>query len=252
MWRANRSLCPPRGVAVADMADEQGRLSLVPEDASKTPLAATLVASRPLVDLSNRQVTAYEFMACDHYGFAHSNMALSAQNIEDVLQTASLLTLDEILMAIPADIFTGIDLSGKLAWKLRGLLSQGTHINVLMSPAQGDAANLCNGKAIQSWRKIGCSVGIDGFGYSAVPALWPLVHHVDLVRIDPRLIGMLRANVIPASPAQKLVNFIASMDIPRIIVDGCISMEDAKLFQDAGATHGQGAVFGEFHLTNPR
>jgi EAL domain-containing protein (putative c-di-GMP-specific phosphodiesterase class I) len=194
----------------------------------------------------------YEFMATDHYGFARSNITLSAQNIEDVLQTASLLTLDEILMAVPPDIFADIDLSGKLAWKLRALLSRGTHINVLMSPAQADVASLSIGQAIQSWRKIGCSVGIDGFGYSPVPALWPLVHHVDLVRIDPLLVSMLRANVIPPFAAQKLVDFVASMNIPRIIVDGCMGLEDAKLFQDAGATHGQGAVFGEFHLTNPR
>jgi len=223
------------------MADEQA-----------SALAATLVASRPVVDLGTRQVMGYEFMATDHYGFAHSDMALSAQNIEDVLQTASLLTLDEIFMAVPTDIFADIDLSGKLAWKLRALLSRGTHINVLMSPAQADVASLSTGQAIQSWRKIGCSVGIDGFGYSAVPALWPLVHHVDLVRIDPRLVSMLRANVIPPFAAQKLVDFVASMNIPRIIVDGCMGLEDAKLFQDAGATHGQGGVFGEFHLTNPR
>lgn len=234
------------------MAEEQSTFSLVESSKKADPLAATLVASRPLVDLSNRQVTAYEFMSCDHYGFAHSNMALSGQNIEDVLHTASLLTLDEILMAVPADIFLGMDPSGKLARMLRALLSQGTHINILMSPAQGDAANLGNGQAIQNWRKIGCSVGIDSFGYSAVPALWPLVHHVDLVRIDPRLVSMLRANVIPSLPAQKLVNFIASMNITRIIVDGCISMEDATMFQEARATHGQGSVFGEFHLTNPR
>lgn len=215
-------------------------------------LTATLVASRPIVDLGARQVMGYEFMACDHYGFAHSNMALSVQNIEDVLQTASVLTLDEIFMAVPADIFAAIDLSGKLATTLRGLLSQGTHINVLMSPAQDDDTPLFNGQAIQSWRKIGCSVGIDGFGYSAVPALWPLVHHLDLVRIDPRLVSMLRANVIPTLAAQKLVDFVAAMNIPRIIVDGCMSTEDSQLFQDAGATHGQGAVFGEFHLTNPR
>jgi EAL domain-containing protein (putative c-di-GMP-specific phosphodiesterase class I) len=234
------------------MADEKAPLSRVGRSEKASALTATLVASRPVVDLGTRQVMGYEFMACDHYGFAHSNMALSVQNIEDALQTASVLTLDEIFMAVPADIFADIDLSGKLAWKLRALLSQGTHISVLMSPAQGEAANLSNGQAIQSWRKIGCSVGIDGFGYSAVPALWPWVHHVDLVRIDPRLVSMLRANVIPPLPAQKLVNFVASMNIPRILVDGCMSMDDAKLFQDAGATHGQGAVFGEFHLTNPR
>lgn len=234
------------------MVDGQSTVSLVESSKKADPLTATLVASRPLVDLSTRRVTAYEFMSCDHYGFAHCDMALSAQNIEDVLHTASLLTLDEILMAVPADIFLGIDPSGKLARMLRALLSQGTHINILMSPAQGDAANLGNGQAIQNWRKIGCSVGIDGFGYSAVPALWPLVHNVDLVRIDQRLVSMLRANVIPSLPAQKLVNFVASMNISRIIVDGCISMEDATLFQEAGATHGQGAVFGEFHLTNPR
>lgn len=237
---------------MTDLADGQSPLSLVETPEKGTPLGATLVASRPVVNLINRQVTAYEFMACDHYGFAHSNMALSAQNIEDVLHTAGLLTLDEILMAVPADIFINIDLSGQLAWKLRALLAQGTHINVLMSPAQDDMAHLCSGKAIQTWRKIGCSVGFDGFGYSAVPALLPLVHHVDLVRIDPRLASMLRANVIPQLPAQKLVNFVASMNIPRIIVDGCIGMDDAMLFQNAGATHGQGAIFGEFHLTNPR
>lgn len=234
------------------MAEDKAPPSFFEWSEKASAFSSTLVASRPIVDLGTRQITGYEFMACDHYGFAHSNMALSPQNIEDVLQTASLLTLDEIFMAVPTDIFAGIDLSGKLAWKLRTLLSQGTHINVLMSPAQDDDANLFNGQAIQSWRKIGCSVGIDGFGYSAVPALWPLVHHVDLVRIDPRLVSMLRANVIPPLPAQKLVNFVASMNIPRILVDGCISMDDAKLLQDAGATHGQGAVFGEFHLTNPR
>jgi EAL domain-containing protein (putative c-di-GMP-specific phosphodiesterase class I) len=211
------------------MADEKAPLSRVGRSEKASALTATLVASRPVVDLGTRQVMGYEFMACDHYGFAHSNMALSVQNIEDALQTASVLTLDEIFMAVPADIFADIDLSGKLAWKLRALLSQGTHISVLMSPAQGEAANLSNGQAIQSWRKIGCSVGI-----------------------DPRLVSMLRANVIPPLPAQKLVNFVASMNIPRILVDGCMSMDDAKLFQDAGATHGQGAVFGEFHLTNPR
>lgn len=232
--------------------DESGQLSLLEANGQVALPNATLVASRPLVDLSTRQVTAYEFMSCDHYGFVHSNMALSAQNIEDALESASALSLDEILLSVPADIFIGIDLSATLAWKLRALLSQGTHVNVLLSAMRDDAANLCTGNAVQSWRKIGCSVGIDGFGYSAIPALWPLVHQVDLVRIDPRLVGMLRANVIPSLPAQKLVNLVAAMNIPRIIVDGCINMEDALLFQEAGATHGQGPIFGEFHLTNPR
>jgi EAL domain-containing protein (putative c-di-GMP-specific phosphodiesterase class I) len=42
------------------------------------------------------------------------------------------------------------------------------------------------------------------------------------------------------------------MGIPRIIIDGCQSIEDAEMFQEAGATHGQGSVFGEFHFSQPR
>jgi EAL domain-containing protein (putative c-di-GMP-specific phosphodiesterase class I) len=78
-----------------------------------------------------------------------------------------------------------------------------------------------------------------------------LVHNVDVVRFDPRLIGMVRANATPALPAQKLVNLVAAMDVSRIILDGCLSIDDALMFQEAGATYGQGPVFGEFSLTQP-
>lgn len=234
------------------ISDAAGQLSLLEATAEQPFSGTTLIASRPIVDLSTQQITAYEFMSCDLYGFVQSNMPLTLQNIDDALESASVLNLDEIILSVPMEIFNGIDLSEKLAWKLRLLLSQGTHVNILLSEMRGPAASLGTGNAVQSWRKIGCSVGIDGFGYAAVPALWPLVHHVDLVRIDPRLVSMLRANVIPTLAAQKLVRLVASMNIPRIIVDGCIDMNDAHFFQETGATHGQGPVFGEFHLTNPR
>lgn len=227
------------------------QLSLLDAEVDFTPSAASIIASRPVVDLRNSQVMAFEYMACDHYSFLPSPNNLSIVDLQYIMETSKLLYLPEILLSVPTDIFVEIDLSNKMAWALRSLLSQGTHISVLLSATDGTAATHAIGSAMQNWRRVGCSVGIDGFGYAAVPALWPLVHNVDVVRLDPRLIGMQRANVIPALPAQKLVNLVAAMGTARIILDGCLSMDDANLFQDAGATHGQGPVFGEFSHTQP-
>lgn len=213
---------------------------------------ASVVASRPVVNLGDRQITAFEYMSCDHYGFAHSNMQLSPHDMAKILEAVQSVALPEILLSVPVELFVEFDLSHALARTLRSLLSQGTHVTVLLSAMHDDAANQSIGNAMQNWRRVGCSVGIDGFGYAAVPALWPLVYHVDVVRIDPRLVSMLKANVIAPQPAQKLVNLVAAMDIPRIIIDGCQSIEDAEMFHAAGATHGQGSVFGEFHFTQPR
>jgi hypothetical protein len=63
---------------------------------------------------------------------------------------------------------------------------------------------------------------------------------------------MFKANVVAPQPTQKLVNLVAAMGIPRIITDGCQSIEDAEMFQEAGSTHRQGSAFGEFHFTQPR
>lgn len=228
------------------------QLSLLDTEGDVASSAVSIIASRPIVDLRNRQVMAYEYVACDHYSFLPSQNILSVVDLQYILETGKLLSLPEILVSVPTDIFVEIDLSNKMAWALRSLLSHGTHVSVLLSATDGIAANNAIGNAIQNWRRIGCSVGIDGFGYAAVPALWPLVHNVDIVRFDPRLIGMVRANVISGLPAQKLVKLVAAMDISRIILDGCLSMDDAMLLQEAGATHGQGPVFGEFSLTQPR
>ncbi len=227
------------------------QLSLLDAEFDIAPSTASIIASRPVVDLRNSQVMAYEYMACDHYSFLPSPNNLSVTDLQYILETSKLLYLPEILLSVPTDIFVEIDLSNKMAWALRSLLSQGTHVSVLLSATHGDVANNAIGNAMQNWRRVGCSVGIDNFGYAAVPALWPLVHNVDVVRIDPRLIGMLRANVLPALPAQKLVNLVAAMGISRIILDGCLSIDDATMFQEVGATHGQGPVFGEFSLTQP-
>jgi EAL domain-containing protein (putative c-di-GMP-specific phosphodiesterase class I) len=227
------------------------QLSLLDADDVPTSSTASIIASRPVVDLISNQVMAYEYMACDHYSFLPSQNILSVVDLQYILETGKLLSLPEILLSVPTDIFVELDLSNQMAWALRSLLSQGTHITVLLAATDNDATNNAIGNAMQNWRRVGCSVGIDGFGYAAVPALWPLVHHVDIVRFDPRLIGMVRANVIPALPAQKLVNLVAAMGIPRIILDGCLSIDDATMFQEAGATHGQGPVFGEFSLTQP-
>lgn len=228
------------------------QLSLLDGDDDTNSSAVSIIASRPVVDLRNSLVTAYEYVACDHYSFLPSQNILSVLDLQHILESGKLLYLPEILLSVPTDIFVGIDLSNKMAWALRSLLSQGTHVSVLLSATDGDGVQNAIGSAMQNWRRIGCSVGIDGFGYAAVPALWPLVHDVDVVRFDPRLIGMLRANVIPALPAQRLVNLVAAMDISRIIIDGCLSTDDAMMFQEAGATHGQGPVFGEFSITQPR
>ena len=213
--------------------------------------AASIIASRPVVDLRNCQITAYEYMACDHYSFLPSQNILSEVDLEYILETSKSLSLPEILLSVPGDVLVGIDLSHKIAWALRSLLSQGTIVSILLSATDGISSAHTIGNAMQNWRRIGCNVGIDGFGYAAVPALWPLVHNVDVVRFDPRLIGMVRANVIPPLPAQKLVQLVVAMGISRIILDGCLSTDDAQLFQEAGATHGQGTAFGEFSLTQP-
>jgi EAL domain-containing protein (putative c-di-GMP-specific phosphodiesterase class I) len=227
------------------------QLSLLDTTDDVASSALSIIASRPVVDLRNSQITAYEYMACDHYSFLPSQNILSAVDLQHILETGKLLSLPEILLSVPGDVFVEIDLSHKIAWTLRSLLSQGTHVSILLSATDDIAAGHAIGSAMQNWRRIGCSVGIDGFGYAAVPALWPLVHNVDVVRFDPRLIGMVRANVIPALAAQKLVQLVAAMDISRIILDGCLSINDALMFQEAGATYGQGPAFGEFSLTQP-
>lgn len=233
------------------MSVQSEQLSLLSED-EEASRVASVVASRPVVNLGDHQITAFEYMSCDHYGFAHSNMKLSPCDMAKILDAVQSVAIPEIMLSLPVEMFVEIDLSQALARTIRSLLSQGTHVTVLLSAIREDAANQSVGNAMQNWRRVGCSVGIDGFGYAAVPALWPLVYRVDVVRIDPRLVSMLKANVIAPQPAQKMVNLVAAMGIPRIIIDGCQSMEDAELFQAAGATHGQGPVFGEFHFTQPR
>ena len=168
------------------MPNNPEQLSLLDMDDDAPSSGLSIIASRPVVDLRNSQVMAFEYVACDHYSFLPSQNILSVMDLQSILETSKLLSLPEILLSVPADIFVEIDLSNKMAWALRSLLSQGTHITVLLAAAGGDAANNAIGSAMQNWRRVGCSVGIDGFGYAAVPALWPLVHHVDAVRFDQR------------------------------------------------------------------
>lgn len=212
----------------------------------------SVVASCPVVDLATRQIAAYEYMSCDLDSFTHNNIQISPCNVVEILDEVRSVGFPEIIFSVPVDLFVCIELSNELARTVRSLLAHGTHITVLLSAMREDAASQRIGNAMQNWRRIGCSVGIDGFGYAAVPVLWPLVYHVDIVRIDPRLMSMLKAHVIAPQPAQKLVNLVAAMGIPRIIIDGCQSIGDAEMFQEAGATHGQGPVFGEFQFTHPR
>jgi len=214
--------------------------------------AASIIASRPVFDLRNSQIAAYEYIACDPDSFLPNKNILSVADLQYILEMGKSLSLPEILLSVPTDVFVEIDHSDKIAWTLRSLLSQGTVVSILLSATDDIATAHSIGNAMQNWRRIGCSVGMDGFGYAAVPALWPLVHNVDVIRFDPRLIGMVRANVIPALPAQKLVQLVAAMNISRIILDGCLSRDDALMFQEVGATYGQGPAFGEFSLTQPR
>lgn len=233
------------------MAVSSDQLSLFGREDEALPVGS-VVASRPVVNLGDQQVSAFEYMSCDHYGFGHSSMQLHPCDMAKILKAVQSVVLPEIMLSVPAELFVKIDLSDALARALRSLSSNGTHVTVLLSAMTEDTANPGIADAMQKWRRVGCSVGIDGFGYVAVPALWPLVHHVDIVRIDPRLMSMLKAQVIAPQLALKLVNLVAAMGIPRIIIDGCQSTEDAKMFREAGATHGQGSVFGEFHFTHPR
>jgi EAL domain-containing protein (putative c-di-GMP-specific phosphodiesterase class I) len=230
-------------------APEQYSLLDIADDVASS--AGSIIASRPVFDLRNSQITAYEYMACDHDSFLPNQNILSVVDLQYILETGKLLSLPEILLSVPIDVFVEIDHSDKIAWALRSLLSQGTVVTILLSATDDIATAHSIGSAMQNWRRIGCSVGMDGFGYAAVPALWPLVHNVDVVRFDARLIGMVRAHVIPVLPAQKLVQLVAAMNISRIILDGCLSRDDALMFQEAGATYGQGPAFGEFRLTQP-
>lgn len=213
--------------------------------------AASIITSRPVFDLRNSHTAAYEYIACDHESFLPNKNILLVANLPYILEMGQSLSLPEILFSVPADVFVEINLSDKIAWMLRSLLLQGTVVSILLSATDDIATARSIGSGMQNWRRIGCSVGMDGFGYAAVPALWPLVQNVDVIRFDPRLIGMVHANVISALPAQKLVQLMAAMNISRIIMDACLSRDDALMFQEAGASYGQGPPFGEFSLTQP-
>ena len=55
--------------------------------------AASIIASRPVFDLRNSQITAYEYMACDHYSFLPSPTILSVVDLQYILETGTLPSL---------------------------------------------------------------------------------------------------------------------------------------------------------------
>ena len=114
------------------MAIQPEQLSLLSED-EEASRVASVVASRPVVDLGDHQVTAFEYMSCDHYGFAHSNMQLSPFDMAKILDAVQTVALPEILLSVPVELFVEIDLSHALARTLRSLLSRGTHVTVLLA-----------------------------------------------------------------------------------------------------------------------
>ena len=91
------------------MAIQPEQLSLLSED-EEASRVASVVASRPVVDLGDHQVTAFEYMSCDHYGFAHSNMQLSPFDMAKILDAVQTVALPEILLSVPVELFVEIDL----------------------------------------------------------------------------------------------------------------------------------------------
>ena len=76
------------------------QLSLLDAEVDIAPSTASIIASRPVVDLRNSQVMAYEYMACDHYSFLPSPNNLSVTDLQYILETSKLLYLPEILLSV--------------------------------------------------------------------------------------------------------------------------------------------------------
>jgi EAL domain-containing protein (putative c-di-GMP-specific phosphodiesterase class I) len=210
-------------------------------------------AYRPMVDLASGAISAFEIQQVEE---GPEGMVLCGQQPDGLSLARQLAAIcaaplhDMVLALSPAQFVAG-PVTSQSVWNLREVLAGGPRLTVLLGWNAGDPVVEGLGDAIGGWRRLGCAVGIDNFGYAPVPALWPLVHRLDLVRIDARLAGMLRAGVIERDSVLALVRFAASLGPGRIVIDGCDTDEDIDLLRQSGATHGQGAHFGTLRRTRP-
>lgn len=151
---------------------------------------------------------------------------------------------DHLLISLaPALFAAGLGSPGAAATLAR-LRARGCSLTVLLGGSSSEAMTLPLGDAMNWWRRAGCGIGVDEFGYAMVPALWPLAHGVDLVRIDGRLLNMQASGVISLEPVAALVRLVKSMGVERVVVDGCSTHEQVACVSNEGATHGQGVLFG--------
>lgn len=210
-----------------------------------------LSAFRPVADLVSGRMVANEIVALNvslAHGVARPNIPEAAVSLDAALKAAVARSPGDLMMVLAPDQFLVLPDDPQCAG-IRALASSGTRLTVLAGGAAVNAQGLAAG--IAAWRELGCEIGLDGFGYAAVPALWPLAHRFDMVRIDARLCAMHAAGALRDDTLCRLLEFVASFGLRRLVVDGLCSAQQAALARDGGATHGQGPYVGEARFTAP-
>lgn len=158
----------------------------------------------------------------------------------------------QVMLALPVERFVEAANDNVVRRLVGQHLAAGRRMAVLASwPDQYTMAPGLS-DALGAWRRMGCAVGLDNFGFAPVPALWPYILRLDLVRIDARLMEMQAAGVIRQDMVANLLEFVHLSGVGEVIADGCDSDDQVWLARSFGATHAQGRKFGDVRLGRPR
>lgn len=225
------------------------------DDCEQQPLCGY----RPVVDLATGRIDRYECISVDAADLVgrgkdcvwpnrQTRWAFPFGQAIDDLCTHELA---DLIISVPADILVNDFPAATDLTQLRTALQGGKRLTVLAGWPDAGAGIAGVAEALDSWRRIGCDIGIDNFGYAAIPMLWPQALPLSVVRLDARLMEMAAAGTIGFELVGKVIEFVRAAGVRQVIVDGCSQEALAGKAEDHGATHGQGRIFGRLRYGFP-
>lgn len=180
-----------------------------------------------------------------------SCLSLARARLFALLDQGARSGIRDMLVSIPATQLAPLIAEPALRRCVSALTASGLRLAVLAGWPDTERTHVSLTEALSAWRRAGCAVGLDNFGYAPFPPLWPFVLALDIVRIDARLMTMLAASAIRAQPVSDLIGFVVRSGPAQVIADGCASPDHAQFARTCGATHAQGPHFGAFRFTAP-
>lgn len=209
---------------------------------------------RPILELKNERASTFE--CAEHTVANFGGPDLSAPPpFENILRRAIddliAYSVPDLMISLPADVVSRGFPSNQLQSELRYALSKGGRLTILVGWPHIGIGIAPIADALARLHQLGCQVGIDNFGFAPVPLLWPVVHNLDFVRVDPRIVSLTAQRSLAPRMIASVLQMLCDTGVRNIILDGCTENSHYQLALDRGATHVQGALFGSPRLSYP-